>query len=248
MADKISQMVIVAGGPGTRMASLSADFPKGLLPIGGKPVLQHQLELARTSGVQEIIIFAGHIADKIVEFVGGGSKFDLSVRVEIEKKALGTAGNILQSLDKLAENFFVVYGDIMLAVDLQRMAKEHVGRKADLTLFVQPSDRPQDSDLVETDPDGRVISIHSYPHPAGQTFYNLANEALYAVRRDALKPLMVFEKQDFVKDIIPKVIGRGGRVMAYQSDEYIEDMGTPARFEKVKADWQQGKIKMANLA
>jgi NDP-sugar pyrophosphorylase family protein len=99
----VKHLAILAGGKGTRMAAISGDLPKMLLPIGGKPVLPHQLVLA------------------------------------------------LRSLDCLPEQFFVRCGDLVLVVDLQRMAQRHIDSGADLTSLAYPNDHPLDSDLLETD-------------------------------------------------------------------------------------------------
>ena len=116
----LNHLVIVAGGRGARLASVIGDSPKVLVPVGGKSVLQHQLELAKSAGIEEVTIFAGHLAEKIHDFVGDGSRFGLKVHILTEKDPMGNAGAVLQSLDLLPVHFFVVYGDLMLAVDLRR--------------------------------------------------------------------------------------------------------------------------------
>jgi D,D-heptose 1,7-bisphosphate phosphatase len=229
----LNHLVIVAGGRGARLASVIRDSPKVLVPVGGKPILQHQLELAVATGIEEVTIFAGHLAEKIHDFVGDGSRFALKVRILTEKDPMGNAGAVLQSLDLLPEHFFVVYGDLMLAVD----------READFTILVHPNDHPQDSDLVETDEDDWVTAIHACPHPPDQCFDNLVNGALYVVRRESLRPCSAFlGKQDFTKNIMSGLVGNGGRVLAYRSSEYLKDIGTPSRLQTAEADWQAGKI------
>src|SRR5579863_7629728 len=111
LSGTLNHLVIVAGGRGARLASVIGDSPKVLVPVGGKPVLQHQLELAAAAGIEEVSIFAGHLAEKIHDFVGDGSRFGLKVRIYTENEPLGNAGAVLQSLDLLPEHFFVVYGD-----------------------------------------------------------------------------------------------------------------------------------------
>ena len=242
---KLNHLVIVAGGPGTRLASVTGNLPKVLVPVGGKPVLQHQLELAVGAGIEEVTIFAGHLAEKILDFVGNGSRFGLRVRILTEKEPMGNAGAVLQSLDLLPEHYFVVYGDLMLAVDLQRIAKAHIDRKADFTIMVHPNDHPQDSDLVETDVNDWVTALHACPHPNDQSFGNLVNAALYVVRREALRPwAAVPGEKDFTKNIMSGLVAKGARVLAYRSSEYIKDIGTPARLQRAEADWQAGKISL----
>ena len=242
---KLNHLVIVAGGPGIRLASVTGDLPKVLVPVGGKPVLQHQLELAVGAGIEEVTIFAGHLAEKILDFVGNGSRFGLRVRILTEKEPMGNAGAVLQSLDLLPEHYFVVYGDLMLAVDLQRIAKRHIDRKADFTIVVHPNDHPQDSDLVETDMNDWVTAVHACPHPNDQSFGNLVNAALYVVRREALRPWAAFPgKKDFTRNIVSGLVAKGARVLAYRSSEYLKDIGTPARLQRAEADWQAGKISL----
>ena len=79
----IDHLVIVAGGKGTRLASLTGDLPKALVRIGGKTILEHQFEMARRAGIQNVTIFAGYQADAIRSFVGDGSQFGLAVRTEV---------------------------------------------------------------------------------------------------------------------------------------------------------------------
>jgi histidinol-phosphate phosphatase family protein len=245
----ITQLLILAGGKGTRLSAVAPNVPKALVPVGGKPVLQHQLELAAKAGVREVRIFAGHLADQIHAFVGDGSRFGLKIVVEVESVPLGSAGAVLQQLDRLAEQFYVAYGDTMLAVDLVRMAEAHEAAGADLTTFVHPNDHPMDSDLVEADGRGWVTALHPYPHPEGKHFGNLVNAALYVIRREALRPWAgQAVKRDFAKDVLPALLAVQGKILSYRSIEYIKDMGTPTRLEKVEKDWAAGRIRLMDDA
>jgi NDP-sugar pyrophosphorylase family protein len=238
---RVTHLVIIAGGSGSRLSTIAGALPKALVPIGGKPILQHQVELAAGTGVQDVTVFGGHGAERIAEFVGDGSRFGLRVRVVKESRPLGTAGGVLQALDSLPDHFFVLYGDLMLAIHLERMAKWHLDRAADFTVLAQPTDHPHDSDLLEADDHDRVTAIHLCPHPDGHTFGNLANAALYTVRRDALRPWAASGgTSDFIRDVMAGLVAGGGRVLAYRSNEYIRDMGTPDRLQRVEADWQAG--------
>ena len=239
----VNHLVITAGGLGLRLSSVIGGLPKVLVPVGGKPVLEHQLELAAANGIDDVTIFAGHRSEKIHEFVGDGSRFGLKVRILTENEPLGNAGAILQSLHLLPEHFLVAYGDLMLAVDLRRIARLHLEREADLTILVHPNDHPQDSDLVETDAEDWVTAIHACPHPPGRVFDNLVNGALYVVRREALRPWSAFAgKQDFTRNIMAGLLANGGRVLAYRSSEYLKDIGTPSRLQAAEADWRAGRI------
>ena len=240
----IEHLAIVAGGKGSRMGGAFEGLPKALIPIGGKPVLQHQLELAAGAGVREVSVFAGHLADRIAEFVGDGSRFGLKVRLLVEAEPLGNAGGVLAALDELPEQLFVIYGDVMAAVDLKAMGAFHLERGADFTTLAHPNDHPADSDLLEVDPDDGVTAVRPCPHPPGEWFCNLVNAALYAVRRDALRILPAGGAADFSKDVMPHLIGAGAKVLAWRSSDYIKDMGAPGRLERVEADFRAGRIRL----
>jgi len=242
----VDHLVIVAGGKGTRLSAIFGDIPKALVPVASKPVLQHQLELAAGAGVKSATIFAGYLADQIAAFVGDGSRFGMTITVHVEEEPLGNAGAVLQTLASLPPRFFVMYGDVMLALDLPRMARFHAENAADFTAFVHPNDHPFDSDLIEADAQGRVTALRNAPHAQGVSYANLVNAALYVVERDALAPFVAPGNQDFTKNVIPSLIAAGARVMAYRSAEYIKDMGTPDRLTRVESDFNAGKIDLAN--
>jgi histidinol-phosphate phosphatase family protein len=239
----IDHLVILAGGKGTRLAPITGPIQKVLAPIGGKPVLQHQLELAVTFGIKSVIIFGGYRAKDVAAFVNDGSKFGLNVRMVVETEPLGTAGAAVGALNLLPEQFFVLYGDVMAAEDLQAVATAHIAWKADFTMVVHPNDHPLDSDLVETDLTGRVTAIHACPHPPDAGYGNLVNAGLYAIRREALRPWAGKKgRRDFVKDVASDLVANGGRVLAYRSSNYLKDTGTPARLQQVESDYLSGLI------
>lgn len=257
-ATVMSHLVIAAGGRGLRLARLSGDVPKALVHVGGKPVLAHQLELAAAAGIRDVTIFAGYLGSQIEAFVGDGSRYGVNARIYVEDEPLGSAGALLRSLDALPEQFLLVFGDVMLAVDLQRMAQNHIARRADLTALAHPNDHPHDLDLLEADGDGWVTAVHAYPHPPEKFFGNLVNAALYVVRREALRACAgaprrqqsdkqelnkASNKKEFTKDVLCRLVETGARVLVYRSSEYIKDMGTPERLCGVEADWQAGRIR-----
>jgi D,D-heptose 1,7-bisphosphate phosphatase len=243
----VDHLVIIAGGRGTRLAQLFRELPKALVPVGGKPVLAHQFELAAKCGIHAVTILAGFLSQRIIEFVGDGSAFGVNARILVESEPQGSAGAVVQNLDALPEHFFMLYGDVMAAVDLARMGRFHLDRKADFTCLVHPNDHPLDSDLLEVDDDGHVTAIHAYPHPPDRDFANLVNAALYVVRRDALRPWSdQIKKLDFTKDVMPGLLAVGSSVLGYRSTQYARDMGTPKRLKQVEADWRAGTIDMAH--
>ncbi|HRZ37108.1 MAG TPA: nucleotidyltransferase family protein, partial [Candidatus Paceibacterota bacterium] len=147
----MKQAVILAGGKGTRLRSVLGDLPKPLIPIGGKPLLEHHFELCRAHGFERVLVLAGHRAERIQAHCGDGSRWGLRIECEVEREPLGTAGAVLAAFSRLPERFLVLYGDEMLNVDLDRMWRAHLEAGAAATLLLHPNDHPLDSDLVDVD-------------------------------------------------------------------------------------------------
>jgi histidinol-phosphate phosphatase family protein len=236
------QLVILAGGKGTRLRTVTGDLPKPMAPIAGVPVLEHQVRTAARDGFDDIIFLTSYRSDVIHDHFGDGSQWGVRFRYLIDESPLGTAGATLAVLDQLADEFLMLYGDVMHDVDLRTFADAHHPGTA-ATLFVHPNDHPQDSDLVEITPDGLITAFHGYPHPAGVYRRNIVNAGLYALSREALKRYTALqEKLDFGKDLFPRMLADGLDLRAYFSREYIKDMGTPARWEKVNRHATEGRI------
>jgi histidinol-phosphate phosphatase family protein len=245
----MKQAIILAGGLGTRLRARLGDLPKPMIPIGGKPLLEHQVELAARHGYRDIIIFACYRADLIAAHFGAGSKWGVQLRIVTEREPLGTAGAVLAGRDLLADEFIVFYGDTMVNVDLSRLMDAHHRAKADATLLLHPNDHPLDSDLVEIDDFDRIVAFHNRPHAAGVWRQNLVNAGLYVLRREILAVLPAPTKpQDFGKDLFPELVRRGAKMLGYNSPEFIKDIGTPERYDRVSAQYAAGIIQRSSLA
>ncbi len=242
------QLVILAGGKGTRLRSVLGDRPKPMAEIGGIPVLEHQVRLAARYGMKEVIFLTSYLSDHIRSYFGTGERWGICFRYEVDETPLGTAGATLKALPALDEDFLLLYGDAMLDVDLARMVEFHKQNGADATLFVHPNDHPHDSDLIEMSGHW-ITALRGYPHPEGAWYRNLVNAGLYVLRKSALERYINNTGPcDFAKELFPQMLAEGMRLAGYLSREYIKDMGTPARLEKVRKDHEGGRIAAFNIA
>jgi len=251
----MKQLVILAGGKGTRLKDRLGDLPKPMIPVDGKPLLEHQVELAKRYGFSDIIIFICYRPDLIQQHLRDGSRCGVRISYVIEKEPLGTAGAVLAGYDALSEDFLVMYGDTMVNVDLERIWHRHRESGADATLLLHPNDHPLDSDLVEVDADGWITAFHNRPHPQDRYFQNLVNAGLYVVRKAALAVFHSFASSpgpqtllDFGKDLFPAMLRRGLRLLAYKTPEYIKDIGTPERYDRIGAEYAAGVVQRSSLS
>ncbi len=235
------EVAILAGGLGTRLGKLSANLPKPMLPIGGVPLLCHQIELCRKNNFFNIALLVHHFSEKITDYFGDGEDFDVSIEYVIEKKARGTAGALHDALPVLSRNFLLLYGDTFMDVNLRQLWNIHLETGACGTLFLHPNNHPQDSDLVEIDENKNVKSILPYPHPTGQYSRNLVNAALCVLKKESLRDMSPSSgKADVAKHMFPKMIKNDKFLYGYISPEYIKDAGTPERLEMVQKDFING--------
>ena len=235
-------LVIIAGGKGTRLGI--KDMPKPMVEVGEKPLLEHQINLAKQYAIKNIYMLSGHLSEVIVDYFGDGKKFGVNIIHIIEKSPLGTAGAVKQLKNRLNERFMVFYGDVFLDIDLKSFMD--FDREADsmTDIIVHPNDHPHDSDLVEIDDDNMVTAFHSKPHDENKYYRNLVNAAVYILSPGIFKYIPQDKPSDFGKDVFPQVLQSGEVIRVYKTAEYIKDIGTIERLGKVSRDIMGDKVNM----
>ncbi len=241
------QAVILAGGVGSRMGTLTKDTPKPMLPLLGKPILEYQIELLRRYGIKEIFLLSGFRSDVISDYFGDGSTWGVTIKHRVEQNPLGTAGAVKAIERELSHDFIVLYGDVMMDMNLTAMADFHFRHGASATIAVHPNDHPYDSDLVEVDQSDRIIRFHAKPHEPGLLARNLVSAAVYVLSPSVLTHVEPATKCDFGKDVLPLLASNGEKALyAYNTFEYIKDVGTTERLKEVEQDLAAGKIGRLN--
>lgn len=240
------KIVIIAGGKGTRIASIANEIPKAMIPVNGKPVIEYQIELAKRYRFTEFIFIIGHLGEQIESYFGNGSGWNVSITYFKETQALGTAGALAYLAEDLKEDFFVFYGDTVMDIDMNRMLNYHFINQSDATLFLHPNDHPYDSDIVDVEDNGLVRRFYNKPHQQGFISRNLVNAALFIFSPKILQFIEKGMKSNIEIDIFPKCLTNDLKLYGYISPEYIKDMGTPDRYLKVCSDVISGKVSNLN--
>ena len=235
------QVAILAGGMGSRLKSRTGDLPKPMAQINGISVLEHQINLCQKNGFTKIALLVHYQSGRIEKYFGKGTKFGVELVYVVEHEARGTAGALLDALDVMDSRFLVLYGDTYADINLKMFWDFDSKRQSAGTLFLHPNDHPQDSDLMEIGDDGALIGVHSYPHPEGVDYPNLVNAALYILDKESLiNVIPIDRKTDLAKNTFPALLDAGKILYGYVTPEYIKDMGTPERLDKVERDINQG--------
>jgi mannose-1-phosphate guanylyltransferase/phosphomannomutase len=241
----VVKVVVLAGGKGTRLGL--QDRPKPMVLVSGKPLLERLVEMAKANGMNDFIFLTGYKADMIEEHFGNGDKFGVRIEHVRESQPLGTAGAVRAARHLLDETFVVLYGDVLMNVDLTAFLNFHQTRDGVGSVFVHPNDHPQDSDLVVADATGRVTSFLPKPHRPGVDLPNLVNAALYVLEPRALDHVAATGPSDWGREVLPHLVDGGERVFAYRSLEYAKDIGTPVRITQAEADLRSGRVERLSL-
>lgn len=236
--------VILAGGQGTRLKELTQVIPKPMIPIAGKPLLEHHINILKKYNVTEIYITVNYLKDEIIHYFGDGDKFGVRIHYYEETIPLGTVGGVKALENKLTEDFLVIYGDVLFDMNLNKLIQFHKQNRGVATLVLHPNDHPYDSDLVDLEK-GIVKKFISKPHDLPY-YKNMVNAGVYVFTPEIFSYLKKDEKADFGKDIFPALV-KSNKVLGYNTSEYLKDMGTPDRLDKVTNDWNSGKIKNRNI-
>lgn len=246
--------VIMAGGKGSRIFSVAADIPKPMIRIGGKPVLEHEIECLRDQGFTDILLTIGYLGNKIMDYFGDGSgyspatgkRFGVHIEYFIEKESLGNAGALFLMKEALREDFLLLNGDVMFDVDLERFTAFHKKQGGLATLLTHPNSHPYDSGIIVSDENHVVQRWLTKEEERPRYYCNRVNAGIHILSPELLKTKVYSEKVDLDRQILKPLAGTG-KLFCYDSPEYVKDMGTPDRYEAVCRDFERGLVSAKNL-
>ena len=240
------KVIILAGGKGTRMGSLTESIPKPMVLLAGKPVLEHQINFLKSFGLTDVFMLLGHKGEIIKKYFKEGKEWGVKIKYFFDPKPLGTAGSLKEIEKFISEPFLLFYGDTMIDIDLRQFISFYNKKQSIASLVVHPNDHPKDSDLLDIDSENYVTSFFPKPHESVSYLRNLVNAALYILNPDIFDFIDKGVFSDFGKEIFPKVLRRRKLISAYNTTEYIKDIGTPERLLEVEKDFLSGKVHRLN--
>ncbi|GHV51932.1 hypothetical protein AGMMS49579_08350 [Spirochaetia bacterium] len=241
--------VIMAGGRGTRISSIAADIPKPMIPIGGKPILAYAIEALVKAGLTDIIIVVGYLGDSITSCFKDGSELNARITYYTEAEPLGTAGALFEIREQLGESFILLNGDLIFDIDFTRLINFHTQKKSLATLVSHPNSHPYDSALLVSDDESRIIQWINKEDPRDY-YKNRVSSGIYLLTAELLsicQNSLNKKKNDLDRDVLKPHL-KSGRIFAYDTPEYIKDMGTPDRYHQVEGDIKCGIVSLRNLS
>lgn len=226
---------LLAAGLGTRLKPLTDVTPKPMLPIAGKPLLLYQILLLKKYGVKEIAMNLYHLPDQITDFFGDGSKFGVKIHYIPEKELSGTAGPIKKLATFFDHPFFVIYGDDLTNIDLEKFKNFHQEKKGMVSVALYQEEHPESKGIVHLDSQKRIVNFKEKPKPE-EIDTNLANAGIYICNPAILEHIPDNTFYDFAKDVFPDLLAKNIRMYGYEMNDYLLDIGNPEAYKKAQSD------------
>jgi mannose-1-phosphate guanylyltransferase/phosphomannomutase len=235
--------VVMAGGEGTRLRPLTSNQPKPMVPIVGKPCMEHILELLREHGFNEIVVTVAFMPQAIRSYFGDGSSLGLQIEYSVEETPRGTAGSVRLASGRLEDTTLVISGDALCDIDLTRLVEFHREKRAAVTIGLKSVENPLEFGIVVTDEDGRVERFLEKPS-WGQVFSDTINTGIYVLEPEVLKHVPSDQPFDFSKELFPLLLEMGRPIYGHVCDGYWQDIGNLDQFRQANFDALDEKVQL----
>lgn len=223
------QVVVMAGGQGTRLGPYTATLPKPLLPIGDIPILELLLRQLKAAGATEVILAVNHLHHLLRAFFGDGERVGLRISYSVEDKPHGTAGPLSMVLPQLHETFFVANGDLLTNLDFKAMLAAHRAAGADATVASFRRTIRSEFGILDTDNAMCMIDYHEKPV---QT--HLVSMGFYILRRDAVTTHLAAGGKLDMPDLMRALVADGRKVLCHAPDCVWLDIGRPSDYAEAQ--------------
>lgn len=234
--------VIMAGGEGRRLRSVSGELPKPLVPLLGRSMLEHIIRLLRKNGFDEICMTLRYKSEQIIERFGDGHALGVSICYRIENEPAGTAGGVKNCKDFYGnDDFLVISGDAACDFDLRELMRQHRIRGAAATAALYHHSEPLSYGLALTDKDDRIRAFIEKPDWS-KVVTDKVNTGIYVLSSEAMELVPTGREYDFAKDLFPTMLERGMKLIGLPTEGYWCDVGTPLSYYKCCVDALEGRL------
>ena len=235
--------VVMAGGEGTRLRPLTSNQPKPMVPIVGKPCMEHILELLQKHGFEDVVVTVAFLPQAIRSYFGDGETLGLRIEYSVEDTPLGTAGSVKLAERELDESLLVISGDALCDVDLTKLVEFHREREAAVTIGLKSVENPLEFGIVVTDDEGRVERFLEKPS-WGQVFSDTINTGIYVLEPEVLRHVPEDRPFDFSKELFPLLLEMGRPIYGHVFEGYWQDIGDLDQYRQANFDALDGRVKL----
>jgi len=237
---EFNRAMILAAGEGTRLRPLTLHRPKPMLPVAGRPVLEHIVAWLRYYGITEIVINLHHCPQMVIDHFDDGAAYGVEIMYSIEEAILGTAGAVRRVADFFEGPFVLVYGDVLTDLNLADLIAFHRRQpaRAHLSMSLYQVSNPWACGVVNLDTQGRVTRFVEKPFRE-DSFSQLANAGVLVMDPAILEHVPDGCCYDFGQDLFPRLLQLAIPMYGWLLPDtaYLIDIGTPENYARVQREW-----------
>ena len=230
-AARANTVVIMAGGMGLRLRPLTENTPKPMIPLGGKPMVQHTIESLRAEGFVNFVLAINYLGDQIEGHFGDGS--DLGVRITYvkEEQPLGTGGALSLLEGAFTSPIVLINGDVLVSARLTEMLSYHQAHSADITVGVKVLDTQIPFGVIELE-GNHIVAMQEKP-----VYRDFVNAGVYVLEPEVVRSVAPAVRLD-MPDLVGEWLGRQ-KVFAYPMHESWRDLGDIEDLERARRDFDR---------
>ena len=236
-----TKAMLLAAGQGIRLRPLTERVPKCMVPVAGKPVLEHNMEWLRKYGVTELVVNLYHLPQAVMDHLGDGSKWGIKITYSIEKELLGTAGGVKNVEWFFDGPFFLWYGDNLSTCHLDRLYQFHCTKGGVATIALYYREDTTASGIVGLDDQDRIVCFLEKPRPK-EVFSHWVSAGIFVFDPEVLTHIPAEGTPDFGRDVFPALLANDQPLYGYRmsSDEGLWWMDTPEDLQRLQKERNRG--------
>lgn len=245
--------IIIAGGFGTRLRPLTLRRPKPLMPVANRPFLEYQVAQLKAAGADEIVFATNYLAERIEAHFGDGSRFGVRMRYAVEREPLGTAGAIRNAVEGLPPDRAIVFnGDILTDFDIGAIVRQHIERRAQVTLTLHRVARPHPYGVIQVAADGRVLAFiepteeqkRAADRGAPVEGSDFINAGIYIMEPEVIAQIPL-RPCSIEREFYPQILAEGVPVYGVEGRGFWLDIGRPAQYLRATRALLSGEVQTA---
>ncbi len=227
LANKIMQVVILAGGLGTRLRPLTYKIPKPMIEINGKPFLEYLIRYLKIYNLKDILICTCYLSEKIVSYFKNGSKLGVRIKFSNEEQPIGTGGALKNAEMFLNDKFILLNGDTFIPLDYKELIRYHKNSSGKNVIVVNKNKKSQGNIMINKD---KIVT--KYNKKEKNLGYNDCGVQIFG--KEVLKLIPKNKKVSLENEIFPLLIKKR-KLIAFETKTDFFDLGTFESIEKFKA-------------
>ncbi|MBU6450233.1 MAG: NDP-sugar synthase [Cyanobacteria bacterium REEB67] len=236
--------MVLAAGVGSRLDPLTADIPKPLVPVANVPVMQHLLQLLHRHDFRQVVANLHYLPEKLVDYFGDGSRFDIELEFRREEKLSGDAGGVRFCRDFLAGGTFIVLmGDLLTDIDLTYVLAQHRAKGALASIALKQVEDVSHFGVAMLDEKGLIKGFQEKPKKE-EALSNLASTGIYILEPEVFNYIPAQGDYGFGRQLFPTLVAEGLPVLGVEVGSYWSDVGTIEQYWHSNFDVLEGKMKV----